>query len=245
MPAGGNSRTRVTLLGRLRADPTDQHTWAEFVDHYGPRIVTWCRTWDLQDADAQDVAQTVLLKLATTLRDFAYDPSRSFRAWLKTVAHHAWLDFLKARLRAGQGSGDSRVLDRLHSVEVRDDLLGHLNAAFDQERTCGGGGPGSRSWPGRPGPPSGRGSGEAAEGGGRAGPARGRVRRRRARRRRGNHPVRRRSDRARCAGAGGGARRCSRTCSAADRKRGRRHLAHVVARPPGPPSSVRVGSSAR
>src|SRR5205823_14226867 len=60
MPAGGNSRTRVTLLGRLRADPSDQRTWAEFVDHYGPRIVVWCRTWDLQDADAQDVTQTVL-----------------------------------------------------------------------------------------------------------------------------------------------------------------------------------------
>jgi RNA polymerase sigma factor (sigma-70 family) len=133
MPAGGNSRTRVTLLGRLRADPTDQRTWAEFVDHYGPRIVTWCRTWDLQDADAQDVAQTVLLKLATTMRDFAYDPAKSFRAWLKTVAHHAWLDFLKARRRAGQGTGDSRTLDRLNSVEARDDLLGHLNAAFDQE----------------------------------------------------------------------------------------------------------------
>ena len=42
------------------------------------------------------VTQIVLLKLATKLRDFAYDPSRSFRAWLKTVAQHAWLDFLNA-----------------------------------------------------------------------------------------------------------------------------------------------------
>jgi len=133
MPSGHDSRTRVTLLGRLRADPADARTWGEFVDHYGPRLVGWCRAWGLQDADAQDVTQTVLLKLATKLRDFAYDPTRSFRAWLKTVAHHAWTDFLEARKRAGQGSGDTAVLGRLQSVEARDDLLGRLDEAFDQE----------------------------------------------------------------------------------------------------------------
>jgi RNA polymerase sigma factor (sigma-70 family) len=133
MSPGGLSRTRATLLGRLRADPADQRTWAEFVDHYGPKILVWCRAWHLQDADAQDVAQTVLLKLATKLRDFAYDPNRSFRAWLKTVAQHAWLDFLEARKRAGQGTGDSAALNRLESVQARDDLMTRLEEAFDQE----------------------------------------------------------------------------------------------------------------
>ena len=133
MRADAPSRTRATLLGRLRADPADQRTWAEFVDHYGPKILVWCRAWHLQDADAHDVAQTVLLKLATKLRDFAYDPGRSFRAWLKTVAHHAWLDFLEARQRAGQGTGDSAALGRLNSVQARDDLMGQLEEAFDQE----------------------------------------------------------------------------------------------------------------
>jgi RNA polymerase sigma factor (sigma-70 family) len=133
MPGNRDSRTRVTLLGRLRSDPTDARNWAEFVDHYGPRLLGWCRAWGLQDADAQDVTQTVLLKLATKLRDFAYDPGRSFRAWLKTVAQHAWLDFLDARKRAGQGTGDTQMLGRLQSVEARDDLLGRLEEAFDQE----------------------------------------------------------------------------------------------------------------
>jgi RNA polymerase sigma factor (sigma-70 family) len=133
MTAARDSRTRATLLGRLRADPADPRTWAEFVDHYGPKILVWCRAWGLQDADAQDVAQTVLLKLATKLRDFAYDPARSFRAWLKTVAQHAWLDFLDARQRAGQGTGDTQMLGRLQSVEARDDLLGRLDEAFDRE----------------------------------------------------------------------------------------------------------------
>jgi RNA polymerase sigma-70 factor (ECF subfamily) len=128
-----DSMTRVTLLGRLRHDPTNQAIWAEFVEHYGPRVFTWCRKWSLQEADAQDVTQNVLLKLADKMRTFHYDPSRSFRAWLKTLTHHAWSDYLESRQRPGLGSGDSRVADMLHSVEARADLVQHLEAEFDRE----------------------------------------------------------------------------------------------------------------
>jgi RNA polymerase sigma factor (sigma-70 family) len=133
MERGHDSKTRVTLLGRLRRDPTNQATWAEFVEHYGTRIYTWCRRWNLQEADAQDVTQNVLLKLADKMRSFDYDPSRSFRAWLKTLTHHAWSDFLESRQRVGRGSGDSQVLDMLHSVEARADLVQQLEAEFDRE----------------------------------------------------------------------------------------------------------------
>ena len=133
MPGTQDSGTRVTLLGRLRRDPTDQAVWEEFVEHYGPRIYGWCRKWNLQEADAQDVTQNVLLRLAEKLRDFSYDPSRSFRAWLKTLTHHAWSDFLESRRRPGQGSGDSGVESLLHSVEAREDLVKQLEAEFDRE----------------------------------------------------------------------------------------------------------------
>jgi RNA polymerase sigma-70 factor (ECF subfamily) len=128
-----DSGTRITLLGRLRRDPTNQAAWAEFVDHYGPRIYAWCRKWNLQEADAQDVTQNVLLKLARKMGEFAYDPSRSFRAWLKTLTYHAWADFLDGRRRPGQGSGDSQTLDILNRVEAREDLVRQLEEEFDRE----------------------------------------------------------------------------------------------------------------
>ena len=128
-----DSKTRVTLLGRLRRDPTNQAIWAEFVEHYGTRIYTWCRRWNLQEADAQDVTQNVLLKLADKMRSFDYDPSRSFRAWLKTLTHHAWSDFLESRARPGLGSGDSHAADILHSLEAREDLVRQLEEEFDRE----------------------------------------------------------------------------------------------------------------
>jgi RNA polymerase sigma-70 factor (ECF subfamily) len=36
----------------------------------------------LQESDAQDVAQAVLLELSRSMATFVYDPSRSFRGWL-------------------------------------------------------------------------------------------------------------------------------------------------------------------
>jgi RNA polymerase sigma-70 factor (ECF subfamily) len=125
--------TRASLLSRLRCTPEDHSAWDEFLGLYGPRIVAWCRRWGLQEADAQDVSQEVLVLLAVKLRSFVYDPGRSFRAWLKLLTRHAWSDFLAERRRPGAGSGDSGICDRLYSLEARDDLERRLEEAFDLE----------------------------------------------------------------------------------------------------------------
>jgi RNA polymerase sigma-70 factor (ECF subfamily) len=103
------------------------------VRRYGPLVYHWSSKWGLQEADAQDVTQTVLVKLAQRLRTFDYDSGRSFRAYLKALTRSAWSDLLEARKRPGAGSGDSAVLDQLQSVEARDELLSQLDAAFDRE----------------------------------------------------------------------------------------------------------------
>jgi RNA polymerase sigma-70 factor (ECF subfamily) len=126
------STTNPTLLARLRRDPSNDAAWDEFVDHYGRHIYRWCRQWGLQDADAEDVAQDILLKLARKLRDFAYDPKGSFRGWLKTVAHHAWRDFVDSKPRA-RAIADDRIWELLQSVEAREDLILKLEEAFDFE----------------------------------------------------------------------------------------------------------------
>jgi RNA polymerase sigma-70 factor (ECF subfamily) len=125
--------TSVTLLGRLRQDPTDQAAWDEFVERYGRHIYRWCRDWKLQDADAEDVTQEILVKLARKLRDFAYDPSRSFRGWLKTVAHHAWRDFVDDHRRAQAVAGDRQLQELIQTLEAREDLVQKLEEAFDHE----------------------------------------------------------------------------------------------------------------
>src|SRR5438270_5617166 len=125
--------TRLSLLNQLRLDPSDQAGWDEFVERYGRHIYRWCRQWKLQDADAEDVTQNILVKLNQKLRAFAYDPSRSFRGWLKTVAHHAWRDFEDSRRRARPAAGHRHVQERMLTLEAREDLARKLEEAFDLE----------------------------------------------------------------------------------------------------------------
>jgi RNA polymerase sigma-70 factor (ECF subfamily) len=125
--------TRVTMFARLRREPSDQTSWDEFVERYGRHIYRWCRRWRLQDADAEDVTQIILMKLSQKLRAFEYDPSRSFRGWLKTVAHHAWRDFEDSRRRGRSAASDSEDQELLLSLEAREDLAQKLEQAFDLE----------------------------------------------------------------------------------------------------------------
>ena len=128
-----HSLTSTTLLGRLRCVPADEAAWGEFVERYGPKIYGWCRKWKLQQADAEDITQNVLVRLASRLRTFDYDPGKSFRGWLKTLTWHAVSDYVSSQRRPGQGSGDPNVVRELESVAARADLMQQLAEVFDRE----------------------------------------------------------------------------------------------------------------
>src|SRR5262245_29260511 len=127
------AETRLSLLVRLtRAGPSDERAWREFVDYYAPIIYRWCVRRGLQDTDAQDVTQQVLLKLASKLPAFTYDPTRSFRSWLRTLTYHAWADFLSEREE--MATGHPTAWAALSTAEAREDLLRRIEDEFDLER---------------------------------------------------------------------------------------------------------------
>jgi RNA polymerase sigma-70 factor (ECF subfamily) len=126
------AETRLSLLVRLtRSGPSDERAWREFVDYYAPVIYRWCVRRGLQDTDAQDVTQQVLLKLATKLPAFTYDPTKSFRSWLRTLTYHAWADFLSERDEVA--SGHPTAWAALTTAEAREDLLRRIEDEFDLE----------------------------------------------------------------------------------------------------------------
>lgn len=117
----------------LLSEPTPER-WNAFVDHYTPMIHAWCRAWGLQEADANDLTQEVLLRFYKESKTFVYQPEKGrFRGWLKTVTDNACRDFLKRRQRTGQGSGDSKVDELLANVEAREDLIDRLAKQYDLE----------------------------------------------------------------------------------------------------------------
>jgi RNA polymerase sigma-70 factor (ECF subfamily) len=87
----------ASLLDRLRR-PDDQAAWERFVDLYSPLVYFWAVRAGLQAQDAADLVQEVFLTLVQKLPDFRPDPTRSFRAWLRTLTLNKWRDLKRKKV---------------------------------------------------------------------------------------------------------------------------------------------------
>jgi RNA polymerase sigma-70 factor (ECF subfamily) len=127
-PVPGSS---TLLVNRLLVCPGDAEAWDLFVRRYSGPIYQWCRRHRLQDADAQDVTQTVFAALLRRLQTF--DRSRGrFRGWLYRVVQNCVRDWhANPAQHHERGTQGVRVL--LASEPARRDLEERLNEEFDRE----------------------------------------------------------------------------------------------------------------
>ncbi len=106
--------TRASLLVRLR-DPRDEAAWRDFIALYGPLVYGYARKQGLQDADAADLCQDVLLAVAGNVGRLEYDPRHgSFRNWLFVVVRSKLANWWTAQARRTLGSGDLATDRLLH-----------------------------------------------------------------------------------------------------------------------------------
>ncbi len=104
--------TRNSLLLKLR-DPADSESWQEFVAVYRPVVYRMARRRGMQDADAQDLAQSVLISVADSVDRWETDPRRAkFRTWLSRVVRNAIVDAFRLN-RSDVGKGGTTELTRL------------------------------------------------------------------------------------------------------------------------------------
>ena len=125
--------TRLSLLIRVR-DPADHQAWLEFIEIYRPVIIRLARRQGMQEADAEDVAQTVLISVAKSIESREHDRQQArFRTWLTRVARNAILNALMRRKpdRAVGGSDLHPSLDQSESDRHRDSEL--LRLEFRRE----------------------------------------------------------------------------------------------------------------
>jgi len=122
--------TRESLLLRLR-DPQDHQAWTEFLAIYEPLIYRLATRNGLQDADARELTQEVLLAVSGAIDRWNPDPQRgSFRGWLFRIARNLMINFLAKRRHRPLSIGDTdfnRLLDE-QSVPECDE-----SQYFDQE----------------------------------------------------------------------------------------------------------------
>jgi RNA polymerase sigma-70 factor (ECF subfamily) len=115
--------TRASLLLRL-CDSENHEAWVEFVTLYEPVIYRLLRRHGLQDADARDVMQELLLAVSRSIA--RWDPAKdrgSFRGWLRCVARNLVINWLRQparRVSATGGSEGQWLLDRLPDDDQAD-----------------------------------------------------------------------------------------------------------------------------
>ena len=112
--------TRASLLLRL-CDSEDHEAWVEFVTLYEPVIYRILRQHGLQDADARDVMQELLLAVSRSVG--RWNPTRdcgTFRGWLRQVARNLVINWLEQRGRRVVATGGSNLQSMLNMLPAAD-----------------------------------------------------------------------------------------------------------------------------
>jgi RNA polymerase sigma-70 factor (ECF subfamily) len=122
--------TSLSLLERLRQSPENE-SWPRLSDLYTPLIRTWLRRYEVQDSDANDLVQEVLLAVSKDISRFEHaGHPGAFRGWLRTVLTNRLRKFWRLRDRRPQARGDSDVDARLAQLE---DPYSELSLIWNRE----------------------------------------------------------------------------------------------------------------
>ena len=119
--------TRASLILRLPSTG-DAEAWAEFTSIYEPFVYRFARRGGLQDADARELVQDVMLSVAKAVGRWKPDGSRAkFRTWLFHIARNQLLDALAKRKCQLTARGGTSFFGRLgefsEAVGTTDQLM--------------------------------------------------------------------------------------------------------------------------
>ena len=126
--------TQPSLLVRIR-DQHDKDSRSQFVEIYAPLGDGFLRTHGLPDADAADLTQDVLGKVALAVKSFDYSAQRgSFRRWLFTIVRNRLRNFWRDRARQARGTGDTQTCEMLaQQPQQEDELAEKWDRAYQEQ----------------------------------------------------------------------------------------------------------------
>ena len=111
----------------------DESAWREMNQVYRPMIVRWLRRYRLQIGDAEDIAQEVMMNVASLAGDFRHNGRvGAFRNWLRAItvntAHNYWKRYRRQPVASG-GSVFREMLGQLQ--DPNSETTRRFNAHYD------------------------------------------------------------------------------------------------------------------
>ncbi len=129
-------QTRFSLIAQVQS-PENREAWDQFVLIYRPAIYRMARRRGMQDADAQDLVQSVFMRVASSIERWEKTaPDTKFRYWLRRIARNAIFSDLSRRpkdtaaggsellnLLAGQPENEKHIEQELATETMREQYL--------------------------------------------------------------------------------------------------------------------------
>ncbi len=126
--------TRASLLSRLK-NWEDRESWQDFANTYERLIYGTALKSGLNDAEAKDVLQEVLVSVAKRIDEFKSDPTiGTFKGWLLNLTRWRIADQRRKRLPTKYGPAEGTAPDQTPTVErVPDDAADSLAQIWENE----------------------------------------------------------------------------------------------------------------
>lgn len=116
-----NPDTRESLILRLPSSQ-DALAWREFIAIYEPLIIRFAGRRGLQEADAREIAQNVLIAVAKSVDRWQPDRQRGrFRAWLFRIARNQLINWISKQATQASSARalDGSALEQFPSKDYR------------------------------------------------------------------------------------------------------------------------------
>ena len=125
--------TDVSLILRV-ANQRDMESWREFASIYEPLVHRIAIAKGLQRADADDLVQEVMTRVARSVGDWDPDNRRgTFRGWISTIARNLVIDFLRKRKRAPLTSEKTDVRRLVESTPDRGEETDYFDREYERQ----------------------------------------------------------------------------------------------------------------
>lgn len=95
MSESDHSSTHMSLINSLFSHADDVDVGLTFLEKYKPLLLGVARSRGVRIEDAEDIAQEALKKMLAGFHHFQRERKGSFRAWLRSIAHSASVDWFR------------------------------------------------------------------------------------------------------------------------------------------------------